>query len=78
MPKRAWWEFGRSLGILDISDSSVQWINNLKKERRQSKNSSSPPRWWTVLGVADDRINAGSPAIRIKPSGKRRFLCLAK
>ena len=40
-----------SLGIIDIPEGLVRWINVVK----QDGSRYSPPKWWTVLGIPDDR-----------------------
>ena len=47
--------FTRSLGIVDIDDGPIRWVNSIKQDGSQH----SPPRWWTVFCVPDaDRSGA--------------------
>ena len=34
--------FNRSLGVIDLPEGPIRWINILKKDRSKD----SPPRWW--------------------------------
>ena len=43
--------FRRSLGVIDLYDSPVSFINVLKQDGSQY----SPPYWWLVLAAADAR-----------------------
>jgi hypothetical protein len=65
--EKSW--FQRSLGVIDLPDSAVRWINILKKDA--SKNS--PPLWWVVLGIPDQRPLSEHRAVDIKTVRKRAF-----
>ncbi|MFP3879339.1 MAG: hypothetical protein ACLFVA_00055 [Dehalococcoidia bacterium] len=66
--------YQRSLGIIDISEGSVGWINILKKDG--SKNS--PPRWWVILGIPDERPLSNHKAVDIKTIRKKAFPLFGK
>tara|TARA_Y100000588_G_scaffold392600_1_gene505121 strand:- start:3328 stop:3885 length:558 start_codon:yes stop_codon:yes gene_type:complete len=68
----SWYQ--RSLGVIEISDSPVKWINILKKDGSQH----SPPRWWIVLGIPDDRPISTSRETKIKTIRKKSFPLFGK
>ena len=70
--ENSWYQ--RSLGVIDITDGPVGWINILKKDG--SKNS--PPRWWVVLGIPDERPVPGHKTIDIKTVRKKSFPLFGK
>ena len=45
--ENSWYQ--RSLGVIDIPEGPIRWINILKKDGGKH----SPPRWWVVLGIPD-------------------------
>ena len=68
----SWYQ--RSLGIIDIPEGSIRWVNILKKDR--SKHSG--PRWWVVLGIPDERSISSHKEIKIKTVRKRTFPLFGK
>ena len=42
--------FTRSLGVVDIPEGSIRWINVVKQDGGQH----NPPRWWLVFCVPDE------------------------
>jgi hypothetical protein len=70
--ENSWYQ--RSLGIIDIPKGLVKWINILKKDG--SKNS--PPRWWIVLGIPDERPIPKHQAVSIKTIRKKTFPLFGK
>ena len=70
--ENSWYQ--RSLGIIDIPEGSVRWINILKKDG--SKNS--PPRWWAILGMPDERPVPKHQAVDIKTIRKKTFPLFGK
>ncbi|MFC2032001.1 hypothetical protein ACFLUS_01320 [Chloroflexota bacterium] len=70
--ENSWYQ--RSLGIIDIPEGLVRWINILKKDG--SKNS--PPRWWVVLGIPDERPIPKHQAVDIKTIRKKAFPLFGK
>jgi|TARA_Y100000310_G_scaffold295477_1_gene326857 hypothetical protein len=70
--ENSWYQ--RSLGIIDIPEGLVQWINILKKDGGKD----SPPRWWVVLGIPDERPIPKHQAVNIKTKRKRAFPLFGK
>jgi hypothetical protein len=70
--ENSWYQ--RSLGIIDISEGLVRWINILKKDA--SKNS--PPMWWVILCIPDDRPLSNHKAVDIKTIRKKSFPLFGK
>ncbi|MFO7996194.1 MAG: hypothetical protein R6U93_03470 [Dehalococcoidia bacterium] len=70
--ENSWYQ--RSLGVIDIPDGAVRWINILKKDA--SKNS--PPLWWVTLGIPDERPLSKHQAVDIKTIRKRVFPLFGK
>ena len=58
--ENSWYQ--RSLGIIDVPEGLVRWINILKKDA--SKNS--PPLWWVILCIPDERPLSKHKAVDIK------------
>ena len=70
--ENSWYQ--RSLGVIDISGGPVKWINILKKDG--SKNS--PPRWWVVMGIPDDKSVSTHQETKIKTVRKKNFPLFGK
>jgi len=70
--ENSWYQ--RSLGIIDIPEGLVRWINILKKDG--SKNS--PPKWWIILGIPDERPLTNHKAVDIKTIRKKTFPLFGK
>jgi hypothetical protein len=70
--ENSWYQ--RSLGVIEITEGPIKWVNILKKDR--SKNS--PPRWWIVLGIPDDRSISSSQNTKIKTVRKKTFPLFGK
>jgi hypothetical protein len=70
--ENSWYQ--RSLGIIDIPEGLVRWINILKKDG--SKNS--PPQWWVILGIPDERPLSNHKAVDIKTIRKKTFPLFGK
>jgi hypothetical protein len=70
--ENSWYQ--RSLGIIDIPEGLVRWVNILKKDG--SKNS--PPQWWVILGIPDERPLSNHKAVDIKTIRKRAFPLFGK
>jgi len=70
--ENSWYQ--RSLGVIDISGGPIKWINILKKDG--SKNS--PPKWWVVLGIPDDKLVSTRQETKIKTVRKKNFPLLGK
>ena len=58
--ENSWYQ--RSLGLIEVSEGPIKWINVLKKDG----SDKSPPRWWIVMGVEDTRVLSTSRKIQIK------------
>jgi hypothetical protein len=63
--ENSWYQ--RSLGIIDIPDGPVRWINILKKDASRN----SPPLWWVVLCLPDKRPVPNYKAVDIKTMRKK-------
>jgi hypothetical protein len=70
--ENSWYQ--RSLGIIDIPEGLVRWINILKKDA--SKNS--PPMWWVILCIPDERPLSNHKAVDIKAIRKKSFPLFGK
>ena len=60
-----------SLGIINIQDQPVQWINVVK----QNGSQHSPPKWFFIYFIPDIRISDRNK-IKIKTFRKRSFLSI--
>jgi hypothetical protein len=65
--ENSWYQ--RSLGIIDIPDGSVRWVNILKKDASRN----SPPLWWVVLCLPDKRPVPSYKAVDIKTTRRKTF-----
>ena len=63
----AWWN--RSLGVIDLPEGPVRWINITKKD--QSKDS--PPMWWINLCIPDERPISAAGRSMSRQVEKSRF-----
>ncbi len=70
--ENSWYQ--RSLGVIDILEGSIRWINILKKDG----SNHSPPRWWVVLGIPDERPTFTRQQIKIKTVRKKTFPLFGK
>ena len=70
--ENSWYQ--RSLGIIDISEGLVKWINILKKDGSRN----SPPRWWVVLGIPDEKPIPKHQAVNIRAIRKKTFPLFGK
>ena len=68
----AWWN--RSLGVIDLPEGPVRWINIIKKD--QSKDS--PPMWWINFCIPDERLISSRREIEIKTVRKKTFPLFGK
>ena len=64
----------RSLGVLDIPEGPIRWINILKKDAGQH----NPPKWWVVLGIPDERPVSTRQQTKIKTVRKKTFPLFGK
>lgn len=70
--ENSWYQ--RSLGILDVPEGLVRWINILKKDG----SNNSPPRWWVILIIPDERPIPDHQAVDIKTIRKKAFPLFGK
>jgi len=70
--ENSWYQ--RSLGIIDIPEGVVRWINILKKDG----NKNSPPLWWVVLCIPDQRPVPNYKAVDIKTVRRKTFPLVGK
>ena len=65
--ENSWYQ--RSLGVIDVFEEPIRWINILKKDR----SDKSPPAWWVVFGIPDDRPISSRHTVKIKTVRKKTF-----
>jgi len=70
--ENSWYQ--RSLGIIDIPEGLVRWINILKKDG----SGRSPPQWWVILGIPDERPLSNHKAVDIRTIRKKTFPLFGK
>ena len=70
--ENSWYQ--RSLGVIDIAEGPISWINILKKD----PSKDSPPRWWIVMGIPDDSAVSIRKQIKIKTKRKKSFPIFGK
>ena len=70
--ENSWYQ--RSLGVIDIPEGLVRWINILKKDASRN----SPPLWWVVLCIPDERPVPNYRAVDIKTIRKKTFPVIGK
>ena len=64
----------RSLGIIDIPQGPVRWINVLKRDRGQH----NPPKWWIVFCIPDTKPISEKQKVKIKTVRKKAFPIFGK
>jgi hypothetical protein len=70
--ENSWYQ--RSLGIIDIPEGLVRWVNILKKDA----NRNSPPMWWVILCIPDERPLTDHKAVDIRTIRKKSFPLFGK
>jgi hypothetical protein len=70
--ENSWYQ--RSLGIIDIPEGLVRWINILKKDASRN----SPPMWWVILCIPDERPLTNHKAVDIRATRRRSFPLFGK
>ena len=70
--ENSWYQ--RSLGVIDIADGPIKWINILKKDR----SDKSPPKWWIVMGIPNSFEGSSISKIKIKTVRKKSFPLFGK
>jgi hypothetical protein len=68
----SWYQ--RSLGIIDIPEGLVRWINILKKDA----NRNSPPQWWVILCIPDERPVPNYKVVNIRTIRRKSFPLFGK
>ena len=68
----SWYQ--RSLGVIDIPEGAIRWINVLK----QDGGKNNPPKWWLVMGIPFDGAGATGQKISIKTVRKKSFPLFGK
>ena len=66
--------FNRSLGIIDLPEGPIKWINILKKDGGKD----SPPRWWINLCIPDERPVPNHKEIKVGAVRKKSFPLFGK
>ena len=64
----------RSQGIIDVQEGPIRWVNCLKQDGSQY----SPPQWWTVFGIPDERLFMEQRAVKIKTARSKSFPLFGK
>ena len=64
----------RSQGIIDVQEGPIRWVNCLKQDGSQY----SPPQWWTVFGIPDERLFTEQRAVKIKTVRSKSFPLFGK
>jgi hypothetical protein len=70
--ENSWYQ--RSLGIIDVPDGLVRWINILKKDASRT----NPPLWWVILCIPDERPLTNHKAVDIRTIRKKSFPLFGK
>ena len=68
----SWYQ--RSLGVIDIPEGSIRWINILKKD----PSKDSPPQWWVVMGIPDEKSRSNHRTMKIKTVRNKSFPLFGK
>ena len=63
----SWYQ--RSLGVIDLPDGPVRWINVLKKDGSQY----SAPQWWYTLFIPDERFIPSELPVKIRTVHRKTF-----
>jgi hypothetical protein len=61
--------FQRSLGIIDVSDGLIHWINIVKRDRSKDRR----PAWRVVMGVPADRLASQRADVVLRTIRKKSF-----
>ena len=70
--ENSWYQ--RSLGVINVAESSISWINVLK----QDGGKNNPPRWWIVFGIPDGRSLEIHSSTKIKTIRRKSFPLFGK
>ena len=66
--------FTRSLGVINLPEGPIKWINVVKKDGGKD----SPPRWWINLCVPDERPVPFHKEVKVRTVRKKSFPLLGK
>ena len=66
-----WWM--RRLGVIEIDEGPIKWINVIKKNR----DKNSPPKWRYIYIIPDERVSE-STKIKVKTVRKKSFPLFGK
>jgi len=64
---KRWWK--RTLGIIDIAEGPITFINVIKKDRSKD----SPPKWWIFLCIPQDKQLPKSRSVNIRTKRRKSF-----
>lgn len=64
----------RSLGIIDVPEGPVRWINIFKKDGSRH----SPPAWHVIFGIPDERVTGSQGGLEIKTIRQKAFPVFGK
>ena len=65
--------WGKSLGIIDIQDALIHWV-----DVRRDHDPDNSASWYIEYGVLDSRITAGFPKVAIRTERIKRVLLFGK
>ena len=66
--------YKRSLGVIDLPEGAIRWINIVKKDRGKD----SPPRWWINLCIPDERRVLFRKEVKVRTARKKSFPLFGK
>ncbi len=66
--------YQRSLGVIDLKEGPIKWINVLK----QDGSRHNPPRWWIVFGIPDGSHVSSGEQVKISTVRRKSFPLFGK
>ncbi len=66
--------YKRSLGVIDLPEGPIKWINIIKKDGGKD----SPPRWWINLCIPDERPVLFDKEVKVRAVRKKYFPLFGK
>ncbi len=66
--------YKRSLGVIDLPEGPIRWINIVKKDGGKD----SPPRWWINLCIPDERPVVNHKELKVRTVRKKSFPLFGK
>jgi len=66
--------YNRSLGVIDLPEGPIKWINILK----QDQGKHNPPRWWINLCIPDERPVPSHKEVKVTTVRKKSFPIFGK